>query len=310
MEVFICWSGDESAELAEALQQFFTDVIGIEPWLSQLQRAGDVWQPDLLRRLEGSQFGVLCMTPSNLNSEWLLFEAGVLFMATDKRSSKSLCPYLLGVKKTDLPSPLTMFQPAAADQKGTLTLLKAFAAVRSPDGKGKLGEQELGRFEEHWGALESTLDELRKRLGSRKYRLKRLELWRLLESHRESVIFRIQDRVRQGYLRIMTGTYDRDDLFKQIKIAIKESQLFYQGIVGARVGKDVAEFLKHNYNETHLRPDFDRLESVYVTPLLAHGRPPDELEALKALEKLLWAVETAVKEEFLKLFSELHKVEW
>lgn len=310
MEVFICWSGEESREVARALQQFFKDVTGIEPWFSQKQRAGNMWQPDLLRRLEGSRFGVLCMTPSNLNSEWLLFEAGVLFMATDNRSDKSLCPYLLGLKKTDLPAPLGMFNPAEADKEGTQTLLEAFAEVRSPDGAGRLSEQELERFEEHWGALKRRLDELSGRLGSRKYRLKRLELWRLIESHRDSVIFRIQEQVRQGYLRIVAGLYDREDLFKRVRIAIEESQLFYQGIVGARLGKDVTEFLKHNYNETHLRSDFDRLEAIYVTPLLTGGSLPDQPEMLRTLEKLLWAIETAVREEFLKLFSELQKLEW
>src|SRR3954469_20494730 len=81
--VFISWSGDTSRQVAEALKDWLPEVIeGIEPWLStQDLTAGMRWGSELASQLERTDFGVICLTPDNLQAPWILFEAGALAKA-------------------------------------------------------------------------------------------------------------------------------------------------------------------------------------------------------------------------------------
>jgi hypothetical protein len=318
MKVFICWSGDDSKELAEELRQLIHKIFprkDVKVELSYDLRTGQVWLPGLIKKLGRTQFGVLCVTPSNLNSDWLLFEAGVLFMTTTFKSDKCLCPYLMGVRPSDLPAPLGMFQAVTADEAGTLKLLDTLVEVQTQTARPvrkKLDQREREIFKAHWGHTRAKLAAVRERLEPKKIKVSKVELLTLVESHKESVIFRIQERARDGYLHIVAGMYDSKILLGQIANAIEVSQNFYTGIVGARLGKDVAGFLKENYNEVHLGPAFEQLEREYVQPLIDPGResPPEPLEMLITLQRLLLAIELAVEKEFTKLRSELLQLEW
>jgi hypothetical protein len=316
MKVFICWSGRDSRKVAEALRPLLRKVFpGIKVEDSFHEEPGELWLPRLIRKLERTHFGVLCMTPANLDSAWVLFEAGVLSMTTTVRDRKRLCPYLLGVESGDLPSPLGMFQTADADYAGTRKLLYTIARARaSVAGRGSRGlsREQKEAFERGWAAFDARLAELKERLEPRKIKVGLFELGGLLASHQDSVIYRIQKRTIEAAYRIGEGRYDRDNLFNEVALAIKKSQTFYRGIVGKRLGKDVADFLEENYNERHLRKTFDEFEATYVLPLIKprRKRPPTKCEIVDALEQLLKAIEIAVRNEFLTLISKLQSLEW
>lgn len=318
MKVFICWSGRDSKAVAEELRQLMRKVFAgtkLAVEVSYDLDKGEVWLPRLIKKLERTQFGVLCLTPANMNSDWLLFEAGILSMATASGGRKRLCPYLLGVRPGDLPSPLNMFQTANADKAGTLELLDALVAAQfsgTRSRRKKLSKQERKIFDEHWPAVEQRLAELSASLEPRKIKVKRLELRELLTSHEESVIFRLQKCVRQAYASIRDGTYDPDNLFEEIALSIRRSQAFYKGIIGMRLGRDVAQFLEQNFNEEHLGPIFKYFEEKYLLPLQQRRgkQRPTECEFKRALAKLLNAIETATRREFLKLFVKLQDQEW
>jgi hypothetical protein len=51
----------------------------VKPWLSQADiSAGDRWAQEVAKELESSKFGIICVSLENLNSAWILFEAGAL----------------------------------------------------------------------------------------------------------------------------------------------------------------------------------------------------------------------------------------
>jgi hypothetical protein len=54
--------------------------------------AGARWANELANELAGTRFGILCLTRDNLNSPWLLFEAGGLAKTVE---DTFVCPYLL-----------------------------------------------------------------------------------------------------------------------------------------------------------------------------------------------------------------------
>ncbi len=80
MKVFISWSGDESRQIAEALRDWLATLSeSVEPYMSARDNeAGVRWNSVISGELERSDFGILCVTPTNLQAPWLLFEAGAL----------------------------------------------------------------------------------------------------------------------------------------------------------------------------------------------------------------------------------------
>ena len=117
----ISWSGRRSQLIARALKSWLRCFDPeFDPWMSTTDlTAGKPWSDELLHYLETADAGILCITPENLNSPWLIFEAGAL------SRNQTVIPYLIDVSPDDLPSPLQRFQAAAATEDGTLRILKA-----------------------------------------------------------------------------------------------------------------------------------------------------------------------------------------
>jgi predicted nucleotide-binding protein len=123
MKVFLSWSGDRSHEIAKALHGWLPLTLqAIQPWLSSSDvEAGTRWSSELEFQLQQTRFGIICLTPENLNARWLYYEAGALSKSLE---SAYVCPYLFGFSPTELTGPLVQFQAVTADERGTLALLK------------------------------------------------------------------------------------------------------------------------------------------------------------------------------------------
>src|SRR4029077_6705525 len=80
----------------------------IRPFVSEDDiEKGVRWSQALEQKLSGTDLGIVCLTPSNVNAPWLDFEAGAL--------SNAICcdrvmPLLFGVDKGLLTGPLAQFQ--------------------------------------------------------------------------------------------------------------------------------------------------------------------------------------------------------
>jgi hypothetical protein len=80
MNVFISWSGPASLAVAKALKEWLPTVIqAAEPWVSDVDIAsGARWSPEVSKQLEAAKFGIICLTPGNMDAPWVLFEAGAI----------------------------------------------------------------------------------------------------------------------------------------------------------------------------------------------------------------------------------------
>jgi hypothetical protein len=126
--------------------------------------AGVRWFQEVAAAIDQAAAGILCVTRSNLGAPWLHFEAGAL--AKQFKGSELVCPYLYGLRESDLPpeSPLSQFQAKQADKQGTLSLLRAINA-RLPD---PLPESHLEHtFDTFWGQLAATIGPAAPSLPSR-----------------------------------------------------------------------------------------------------------------------------------------------
>jgi len=117
MKVFISWSGDRSQILAQALHDWIPLVLhNVEPWLSKADiGAGERWAEAVAKGLADSNFGIICVTRENVDSPWILFEAGAL--AKSMQGSKVI-PLLLDLEFRDITGPLAQFQAKKVDRTG------------------------------------------------------------------------------------------------------------------------------------------------------------------------------------------------
>ncbi|WP_128535917.1 toll/interleukin-1 receptor domain-containing protein [Mucilaginibacter gilvus] len=111
MKVFISWSGETSRNIAEILRQWLPSVIqSVKPYYSPDDiTKGTRWGSEIAKELDESKVGIICLTKDNLNSPWIMFEAGALSKNID---SSKVCPILFGIDPSDIQGPLVQFQAA------------------------------------------------------------------------------------------------------------------------------------------------------------------------------------------------------
>lgn len=128
MKVFISWSGSRSKALANALRDWLPLTLNyIQPWVSDKDiGAGDRWAQSIAGELETSNFGIICITPENLQSEWILFEAGAL---SKSMLDAKVIPLLFGLELSDLSGPLSQFQAQKVEQAGVMEVVRAINKV-------------------------------------------------------------------------------------------------------------------------------------------------------------------------------------
>ena len=93
MRVFVSWSGDRSKVLASALAEWLPRVLPlVGTSISESIPAGTEWRTVLMEKLKKCDAIVACLTPENVRSQWLNFEAGAAASMLDYR----LFPVFLG----------------------------------------------------------------------------------------------------------------------------------------------------------------------------------------------------------------------
>jgi hypothetical protein len=160
MHVFICWSGKASNNIAEALKTFLEDTIqGVKPFLSSesIQKGGR-WLAEVGGQLSQCNFGILCLTRENLNSRWMLFEAGAL---SKDHVEGRVTALLTGIEASDVEAPLSQFQHTGMDRTDILKLLTTINSL-VPETSRRTDAQLMRAFDKSWPDLERELDKAAK----------------------------------------------------------------------------------------------------------------------------------------------------
>ena len=153
MKVFISWSGSSSRDVARAVTRWLPLMLPeVDPWFSDQDiQPGDRWSVSLQDALTKSDFGVLCVTPANVESAWLLFEAGAISRAGQ---AGAIVPLLFGLSPADLPAPLREFQATAATREGLWRLCQKL----NDNLQRRIDGQALEKsFRKHWPWLASRV---------------------------------------------------------------------------------------------------------------------------------------------------------
>jgi len=228
MKVFISWSGERSRRVADALRNWLPKVIqAIDPWISSADvEKGSRWSPDVARHPEAVKVGIICLTPENLDSSWVLFEAGALSRTLD---ITYICPYLFDLEPAQVGQPLGQFQATKAERSDTKRLICTL--------NQSLGDQALARdrldeaFDQWWPDLERELAEIppsaqaaAKEIDDRRSDRDLLEeLLALVRSH-ESGLKQLSTQLQVLRLQLEhTGTYALSESLQQLAVEQTEA---------------------------------------------------------------------------------------
>ncbi|MDA2478424.1 TIR domain-containing protein [Bacillus cereus group sp. Bce025] len=160
MKVFLSWSGSESKQLAGIFKEWLPNVLQyIEPYMSAEDISlGERWNNNITDSLEEAVFGLIFVTPSNINAPWINFEAGALSKTYDSK----VVPILYNADVMILnQGPLKQFQSAKnLDEESVLSLIKS---INQANGSSRLDESRLDKaFEMWWPNLKKSIDGIEK----------------------------------------------------------------------------------------------------------------------------------------------------
>jgi len=154
MKVFISWSGERSKAIAEALRDWLPSVVqSVRPWLSLADiDKGTRWRTEIAEQLEQCRIGIICLTPENLSSQWLLFEAGAL---SKIQGQSYVCTFLHELVPTDVRDPLAQFQHTVAEKEDIKNLVMT---INRAQGENANPEAQVERvFEWGWDELSGLI---------------------------------------------------------------------------------------------------------------------------------------------------------
>ncbi|MCA9125126.1 MAG: TIR domain-containing protein [Planctomycetaceae bacterium] len=153
-KVFISWSGELSRQLAEAVREWLPGALQfVKPYFTPEDiEKGARWGSDIVKELESSDIGIVCLTHTNTDSPWILFEAGALSKSLEK---SRVCGVLFGLDTTDLKGPLTIFQHTRFQRADFKKLVKT---INAAGGEAKLEDNVFDSvFDMWWPRLEEKV---------------------------------------------------------------------------------------------------------------------------------------------------------
>lgn len=156
MKIFISWADPQSKVIAEGLNAWLPKVFQtvetfFSPNIEKGKRGGD----EINNALEGTTFGILCLTPGSLEANWIHYEAGALAKTTTDAKTR-VWTLLQGLRHSDVKQPLAQFQHTLAEKDDIRKLVESINnSLDRPLSAENLNET----FETWWPKLEAKLNE-------------------------------------------------------------------------------------------------------------------------------------------------------
>ncbi|UPU39324.1 toll/interleukin-1 receptor domain-containing protein [Erysipelothrix sp. Poltava] len=122
MKVFFSWSGAKSNHIAKHFRELLENIYyDIDIYFSDQDiGAGDKWRSNIENGLDNNDLGIIFLTPDNLSSKWIYFEAGAL---SKVMSNENIVPIIYDLKPTDISEPLASFQAKSIEKNQILDVV-------------------------------------------------------------------------------------------------------------------------------------------------------------------------------------------
>lgn len=195
MKLFVSWSQDTSRQIAQDFREWLPLINqNIVPFMSEEDTdKGAHWSSTIRRELELSTFGVVILTPENVDSTWLHFEAGAIAKSVEEGR---VVPILFGLKHSDVQQPLSMFQAALFEKGDVFRVLKSINAAAGANARDDRQLETV--YELFWPKLDQMIRPKLAKLSNAvpRHQQKKLEHDRILEEL--LVLARQQHRLLSG----------------------------------------------------------------------------------------------------------------
>jgi len=154
MRVFISWSGGLSKELAEVFRKWLPSALQyVKPYFTPADiEKGSKWATEIFKELSASSICIIVLTRDNLNSSWIMFEAGAISCTIERAR---VCPIIFDLEETDIQGPLAQFQATKFLKNDIRKLFNTINAAAPTDQKLQDSVAETV-FEKWWPDLESA----------------------------------------------------------------------------------------------------------------------------------------------------------
>ena len=152
-KVFLCWSKDRSKAIAEGWAKLLPEIVNGEPILSTEFQKGREWSTVLRKDLDEAKTGIVFITPENMASPWIHFEAGALATAVASRNGE-VFTYVYGFDPGKLAGPLSAYQSTVPTKEDTRRLVRDLCVTMECQPPA----EEV--YSKWWAKLEATLEEI------------------------------------------------------------------------------------------------------------------------------------------------------
>lgn len=279
MKVFISWSGATSKAIAEILRGWLPSVIqAIKPYFSPDDIAkGSRWNTEIAKELEECKVGLLCLTSDNLESPWIMFEAGAL---SKSLSASRVCPLLFGIAPSNIKGPLVQFQAAPFD-KGEMK--KAVCMMNEELTSAALTSDVLNDvFEMWWPKLEDSVKKvlLSIRPGVKQHARSERDIL-------EEILARVRSGSERGILEeILTHVRQGSVLSPSVRNIQNKLKYLYQEILN---NSDISNSKSSHHDnllyQQHLRESIAALKNLVTDAEIMPQQGLFELEDLQVKNK-------------------------
>jgi len=162
MQIFLSWSGIRSKYIANFLSEWIPKMLPhVKLWYSDLDiPKGQIWFDEIQKALtdEDSVCDIVCLTPENLHSDWITFEAGAFL---GKVGKGGLFTLLYELKGEDISFPLAAFQKTDLTTKRDFK--KMIKSLNLKSGSFQIEEDRLEYiFENAWKDLKKEFKKIPK----------------------------------------------------------------------------------------------------------------------------------------------------
>jgi len=151
VKVFISWSGEKSKVTAELLDLWLKDVLQVDTWLSCKDiDKGSFWFNEISDQLNNTCVGIICVTKSNKDKPWILFEAGALTkgITTTNGITPRVCTFLIDLLPIDIEGPLSQFNHTLPEKNELWNLVHSLNQCLAE--KALAIEKLQITFDKHW----------------------------------------------------------------------------------------------------------------------------------------------------------------
>ncbi|QOD42540.1 toll/interleukin-1 receptor domain-containing protein [Clavibacter zhangzhiyongii] len=156
MQVFISWSGPQANAVAEGLKDWLPRVLArtVSCFVSSSDiESGQRGLNVIAQQLEQCEFGIVVVTPDNLEKPWINFEAGALSKAF--KDHAQVTPLLVGLAEQEVKPPLSQFQMRSATSKESVLQLVLSVNRAQPDPVDEETVKDL--FGLNWSAFQELV---------------------------------------------------------------------------------------------------------------------------------------------------------